>query len=272
MPKFPACTGAPAYGAPMQAAYSYPAVDETTGLTTELPSSEPETAQISYTIAAGHLPTVTGANIPYRIFPFVWFRAQNTSGSARTASWRLEKNGSSIATGTSGSIANYSYCHGSLQYQMPDPYPAVGDVISVKLWASGAGTYLQNKAFMVGPYRHAHGSAKMPVVWQGYGGANSFATEANYPAPSWGTGTYRTLPRYVFTIADAVYAIISTYTSANVPYISYAHPTYGLVRPDCDYYAASGSGYMSASANASAAYISMRRITLLTFLPLNIKI
>ena len=273
MPKTPACTGAPAYGSPMQLSFTYPAADETTGLSVELPTSEPATAQVSYTIASGHLPTITGGNISYRMMPFTFIRGQNTSGSTRSISYRLEQNGTSIQTGTApASVLNNYYWYLSLFNPMTSSFPAVGDVITVKLWASGAGVYLNNKGFLIAPYRVGWGSRR-PVLLAGYAGAGAIVTEGSYFAPSWGTGA-KWLQEYLINyVSNTNTCYMYPETGIDAPYLTAFHPDYGIGRV----YAGDagiangtvGSGSVASGNNSTPAF---RRITRLTYLPLNIKI
>ena len=69
MPRFPAYSSVPVISPMKQASLSWPAIDEATGLGLTLPTSEPADPQVSYTIAAGHLPTITGDFPPFRLAP-----------------------------------------------------------------------------------------------------------------------------------------------------------------------------------------------------------
>lgn len=156
MPRFPGCTGSPALGPPCQLVFSWPAVSETTGLTEAIPTSEPATAQISYTIEASHLPTITGIGMGlYRLSPSMWCQVRNTSGAARTVSWRWELNGTSISTGSTSVSNNY---YGMLSCtDHGTTLPMVGDVLTIKLWcATGIGVTLQSHTMAMNITRPWH--------------------------------------------------------------------------------------------------------------------
>ena len=143
MARLPTCSGAAIFTRKLYAALSYPAVQAATGLTDTLPTSEPATPQLSYTLAASDAPTVTANfDLAFTLHPLIWARGRNTGGASRTISYRLKKNGASVATGTLGSCANnYYYCV-TAGYKWGDTPPVVGDVIELALWSNGAGVSL----------------------------------------------------------------------------------------------------------------------------------
>ena len=156
MPNFPSCSGAPTMGPPCQLAFTWPAVSETTGLTEAIPTSEPATAQISYTIASEHLPTIAGIGMGlYRLSPGMWCLVRNTSGSNRTVSWRWELNGTSVSTGSTTLSNNY---YGNLScVDHGTTFPVVGDVLTIKLWcATGSGVALHSHAMAMNITRPWH--------------------------------------------------------------------------------------------------------------------
>lgn len=268
MPKTPACTGAPAYGAPVQVSFTYPALDETTGLTTALPTSEPGSAQISYTAGATHLPT-TNIGVSYSVTPFLWVGCQNTSGTTRTISYRLEKNGTSILTGTTGNIANNSYGNFSFTAgALSATAPAVGDAFTVKLWASGAGVTLQQHAFMLSPCCLLKGGNARLVMLRGYS-ATPLVRETTAAGPTGGTNTAYGMHYYTAgTGADfLVSGSTSVEGSCSLP-VGVAHPTCGVFYGYWDNRNVSANFY----GYSTAYYATQKRVKTFTYLPLNIPI
>lgn len=143
MARLPVCSGAPILTRKLYATLTYPSVRSATGLTDTLPTSEPATPQLSYTIAASDVPTVAANfDLQFTLHPLLWARGRNTGGAAQTISYRLKKNGVSQATGALGSCANnYYYCV-TAGYKWGDTPPVVGDVVEMALWASGSGVSL----------------------------------------------------------------------------------------------------------------------------------
>ena len=268
MPKSPACTGAPAYGSPMQVGITWPAVRETTGLSDALPTSEPASAQITYTVAASDLPTLTAA-IPYRYIPFLYAYGQVTGGTDRSISYRIELNGTSIATGNLGSVANnYYYC--VYGWNWGANYVAVGDVLTLKLWASGAGAALTAHALIGHMNRPLYGK-KQVVVWGAYGGANAFVLETTAGAPSFGNpyveeGAYFSYPTDSTATTNNYSILIPTAGVPNAIMTRIDYGLYTMLYPD------RFAGFYIAANAASARPTVIKRPILLTYLPLNIKI
>lgn len=263
MPKSPACTGSPLVKPPFSSSISYPAARETTGLNAELPTSEPGTAQISYTVEAGDLP-VLSMLFPYLFAPMVFARYKNTSGAARTISYRHLLNGTSVSTGSGGNMgtaANY----GSYNGIAPAPAsPVAGDVITVKLWANGAGVYLYEHALMSDLLRPLVGTAR--TIY-----SPRITVEASNFAPSFLTATAVT-ERYHYysafsTTADS--GFVTAASASGFP-IVVIHPTYGLfVHYSADLLQTNNVITGDTSGAGSYAH---KRLTSIMFYPLDIKI
>ena len=273
MPKFPAYSHLPLYNAPMQVAITYPSIRETSGLTTELPTSEPGTAQISYTVEAGDLP-VCAPLMPFAYAPFIYAQGQNTGGAARIVSYRIEKNGTSLRTGNMDSAANNYYfalSAASFCAAAAGP-PVVGDVLTVKLWANGAGVRLNAHALVPYLSRPLYGLTRL-VVWRGYAGTNAIARESSARKPSWMSATPYVGPAgnnaiQVGPIGTATFAVVNI--TENVPNAWCTAPSYGLFRTQ---FSDVSQFYQAvASAAASLNFLGDLGATLLTYLPLNIKI
>ena len=268
MPKIPAFSHLPLYNGPMQIGITWPAVRETTGLTDALPTSEPASAQITYTIQATDLPTLN-VLIPYRYIPFLYAYGRVTGGTDRSISYRVELNGTSIATGNLGTVTNNNY-YCIYGWNWGANYVAVGDVLTLKLWASGAGAALSAHALIGHMNRPLYGK-KRAVIWGAYGGSNSFVLETTAGAPSFGN-PYTEAAVYFSYPTDST-AITNNYSilipTAGVPNAIMAREDYGLytmIYPD------RYAGFYLAQDAASARPTVIKRPILLTYLPLNIKI
>lgn len=261
MPRYPACSSAPLYGNPIQTYFTYPAVDETTGLTIELPTSEPTEAQVSYTIAAGHLPTLTGAQIAYELAPQVWAYGRNTSGGAATISYRMSLNSTSVATATSSSITNAFYWSFSSRRGWGSAMPVVGDVLNIKLWASATGVYLNAKAMAICVTRPLLPNLGLALV------NNMTVESAGAGAPSFGMPSSNEGFFSVYRLATTAEL---SYSSASVPVVLFSGNTsYGIMRNNY------GDDYSSASLVSGESFTIIyyqQRLLSLSLLPLNIKL
>lgn len=103
-----------------------------------LPTTKPTTPSFSFTIDSTMLPTST-ANINYKISPFYVAFGQNNSGAAATVTYDVHRNGTSISTGTSSSIANLSYYTISAFKNNYSFTFVQGDLIEVFIYANVTG-------------------------------------------------------------------------------------------------------------------------------------
>lgn len=156
MARSPNCTGAPLYRGRVDVNISYPDPDETLLETpVALPTSEPASPQVSFTLATKHLPTWSPYELPHSKMMLLYAGGKNTSEGTPTVYWRVKVNGAQLNTGTDGSVPASRYW--TLNF-LNLPIPAsVGDTVDVYLWASDAGVDLQYKAFAcvptrIGPY------------------------------------------------------------------------------------------------------------------------
>ena len=107
-----------------------------------LPTSEPVTPQIGYTVATIHLPTFDIP--PYRK---IWIACLYGAGyfpSAGVLYWRMKKNGVSVASGTASVPAGYYYTVNAFFYDV-----AVGDLLELALWSSVTDSNWDYKAYQV---------------------------------------------------------------------------------------------------------------------------
>lgn len=98
---------------------------------TPLPTSEPATSQIVYTVQEADLPTLS-MTVEGRMFVVLIICAgKNTDTASRTVYYRMLKNGSSINTGSVSVSAGYFWTLNACFTNV-----AVGDVLEVRLWAT----------------------------------------------------------------------------------------------------------------------------------------
>jgi len=131
--------------------YNYQSTLLTGGGIFTLPTTEPVTPQMSYTIAQNMFPTLKG-DLP-RGIDYVGFLLagciNNNTSSARTLNWRVLKNGTSIATGSQSVVAsnkatlNFDSMSGANK-------PVVDDVWTVSLWCTESDTDMQFNRYGLG--------------------------------------------------------------------------------------------------------------------------
>jgi hypothetical protein len=107
-----------------------------------LPTTEPATPQIKYTLASGDFPTLS-----IDVYSKIWVDTVFAAGkfvTAGTLYWRLKKNGVSLSTG-SGSVGSGTfYTLNSGFYDVK-----VGDVLEIALWSSVSDSNWDYKAHQV---------------------------------------------------------------------------------------------------------------------------
>jgi len=112
------------------------------GSSETLPTSEPTDPQIAYTVQAGDLPT-------FSLQPYskIWIATLHPAGkfvTAGTLSWRMIKNGGSVATGTISVAANYYYTISAFFYDV-----TIEDILGVKLWSNRTDSNWDYKAYFI---------------------------------------------------------------------------------------------------------------------------
>lgn len=253
MARSPNCTGAPLYKGRVDVSISYPDPDIVTLDTPEaLPTSEPATAQVSMTVGSQHLATWSPFELEHINCAILYAAGKNTSGSAVTVYYRVEKNGQSIATGSGSVPADnfYTWNH----YRFPDV--AAGDVLTCKLWAGASGLDWRKKALAVWPSRI--GPKKQPVA------GLVFYTIADRVIG------YSHSPYNMFMCLEAPLSdLITIKSNALVPLIC-SHSAYGLA-----YYNV-GDNTKSSLLTASSTYdlytMSNRTLSRLSYTPLNLRV
>lgn len=115
-----------------------------------LPTSEPASSQVSYTVAAGHLPTISPTPWQTSYQAQVLMAGKNTTASAVTIYWRILKNGISQTTGSGSCAANYYWTIDAGNFGLV----SVGDTLEVRAWASASSAaYWDYKALILAPTR-----------------------------------------------------------------------------------------------------------------------
>ena len=178
-----------------------------------LPTSEPATPQVSYTVDSAWLPAL---NIqPSSKVYVAQLHAAGKCPTAATVSWRMKKNGASVATGTiSVATANYYY------NIMPNFYDvAVGDVLEVALWSNQTNSQYDYKACAISISRVIIINADVMLPC-------NFANYDYYPTLSLGTPTVYT--QVVFRIYNDTLEI-QLGSAANVGAVK-LNKSYGLFR------------------------------------------
>jgi len=107
-----------------------------------LPTTEPSTPQIQYTVTNASLPTLS-----IGIASCIWIAFMYGAGKAITAAtiyWRMKKNGSSVRTGSLSVAANtyYTFSWSFLNV-------TVGDVLEAALWSNVSDSNYDYKAFQI---------------------------------------------------------------------------------------------------------------------------
>jgi len=111
-----------------------------------LPTTEPSTSQIVYTVSEEDLPALS---IP--VDRVVWVACVYGAGGFTTAGTlylRMLRNGTSITTGSRSVSANYYYTVNTYFHDVK-----VGDVLELRLWSSVSDSVWDYRAFQIQPTR-----------------------------------------------------------------------------------------------------------------------
>jgi len=120
--------------------------DETThDPATALPTSEPGTAQASYTVASGDLPEFSSPPSDVKYIGFVYLTGRNLSGSIQTVNYASYNDTVSVKTG-SRSINNDSYWTVLQSFYDIE----VGDVLELAAWCDSTDMDIMNEGYQVG--------------------------------------------------------------------------------------------------------------------------
>lgn len=120
------------------------------GTPTALPTTEPATSQISFTIQSSDLPTISPAPISLKYAALLYASGKNTDAASQTVNWRVLKNSVSVATGSQTGVAsNQFWTHSYFQFFDV----AVGDVLEIRLWSTSANVNYDYYAIALQPTR-----------------------------------------------------------------------------------------------------------------------
>ena len=155
MARSPNCTGAPWFKGRVDVTITYPDPDETLLETpVALPTSEPASPQVSYTLGSQHMPVWSPYELEHVKTALLYAAGQNTSASAITVYYRIQKNGANVGTGSASCPAGAFYT--ACCYQLLDVQG--GDTVSYKLWSGATGCNWDYKALSVLITRPAKGA------------------------------------------------------------------------------------------------------------------
>ena len=255
MARIPTCSGAALFARKLYVELAYPAVQATSGLADTLPTSEPGTPQISYVLAASDAPTITSnCDFSYSLAPLIWAKGRNTGGASRTLSYRLLKNGASVATGSAGSISNNNYYCLSAGQNWGAVPPVVGDTIALSLWASGAGVSLSDKGMGCAASRFFRNRNPLTLVY-----LVAITEAAAVFKPSW-SGVVYSVDGYYLGVARGTDDGLAVGLDAKNSFsVAIGRPDYGCLRLDRGdvYYA--GAAYFIQNSGPST--LNPKRIT-----------
>jgi hypothetical protein len=116
------------------------------GSPTTLPTTEPSTPQIGYTVASGDLPTFSVT--PYSQYWLAYLIGGGKAVTAATVSARMKKNGSSVATQGNSVAANTYYTYEAFFLNC-----AVADSLQMSLWSNQSDSQWDYQAYCVLPTR-----------------------------------------------------------------------------------------------------------------------
>ena len=181
------------------------------GTPTTLPTTEPSAGneQVKYTVASGDLPTFS-----ISVKSNIWIALVYAAGKAVTAatiSWRMKKNGTSLASSSISVGANTYYTLNCFFNTF-----VVGDVLTVSLWSNKTDSNWDYNAYQVQPSRITPDETN--IVFLSFGSPGSFPTLASGNSHADYSGAS------VFYINGTLNASITSATTINLVQLS----TYGL--------------------------------------------
>lgn len=143
-------TGKVAYGTFKTTNITLPNLRENPALGLTLPTTEPGTPQISYTVQDSDLATFSGT-VPMSVknVPILYVSGR-VGASSTTINYRLSVNGTSKVQSNNANAAASSYFTYSFAKYIP---VSVGDVVTVSLWSNQTDTSIVYSAFSTNPTR-----------------------------------------------------------------------------------------------------------------------
>jgi hypothetical protein len=116
-----------------------------------LSTSEPATAQVSFTVGNNDLPTLTPSPVFMGNAPII--HVAGKAVTACTLTYKTFINGTQMATGTNAVTAGNNWTYSFVNTQSVNAQ--VGDIIEVKLWSTQTNTQLDYYAFTMYPTKVA---------------------------------------------------------------------------------------------------------------------
>lgn len=224
-------TGRVSFGTFKETTINYPStMQQMVGMGLVLPTSEPATPQITYTVQASDIPTFSGHTpFSYDIVPLLYACGKNSTVST-TINFRMKINDVSINNGNNSSqTANFFYTYTVSRYAPVQ----VGDVVSFSLWSTQSDVTLDYSCFTTAVTRMQ--LAPMGAILKDV----KFAVGVAYPTPTAQAPTptfpASTQPFLTLPSTNGVSAI-NTVVSSSVQHTMYAliqDPLYKIGR--CSY-------------------------------------
>ena len=132
------------------------------GTPATLPTSEPGTPQLSFTLTSGDFPSSNDCVLSQFAMPNLVAIAagKNTSGVTATVLYRISVNSVSVETGSLNSVANNRYW----SFGMLARDVKAGDVITIALWSSASNVIQNYESLLIVPVAHGRGLDAGKVV------------------------------------------------------------------------------------------------------------
>jgi len=131
------------------------------GTPATLPTSEPGTPQLSFTLTSGDFPSSNDCVLSQFAMPNLVAIAagKNTSGVTATVSYRISVNSVSAETGSYSVMNNRYWSLGMLARDVK-----AGDVITIALWSSASNVIQDYESLLIVPVAHGRGLDAGKVV------------------------------------------------------------------------------------------------------------
>lgn len=172
-------TGGIKYGQLKTVNITYPTPRESNISAITLPTTEPGSPQISYTVQSSDLAVFSRRPISVSNIPLVYIGGQIGAASTNV-SYRLLVNGVSQATGSASSITANYYFNLEPFFYIPIN---VGDVVTVNLWSNQTDTIVNYQAFTTIPSRFKLTTEGIALSNVSYTVTTTFPTLTQAPTP-----------------------------------------------------------------------------------------
>ena len=186
---------------------------------TALPTSEPSTPQVLYTIADGQFPTFSGTAIVAASYVAgVYANILNSSTAAYTLYYKVTYNDVTIATGSSSVSGRNKAC---LNAHGLSSSVKIGDTVKVYLWASNVSLQLAGYSLRVDA-AHIKPVNDSDIVLFNSGWTIGYSCPSNV-STNW-SGKYPNFTKYISASVAFNYIYFD-----GVSYVDREHPTYGII-------------------------------------------